>query len=198
MSLCRAILCCLVIFTIFGIAGYLFALGGTRDNILLNFEPSDPVIFFGKIGLGVAIMCGISMILLPCRDALLIIPRKIKHLSSRSLEPSNANESASSETTPLKAAAANSESYLMNSPHPNITSFIDDDDDFAVGRGRNLSDASASSDELDMQVSIGAYHRCGHLPLCSRRLIRCVWPPLTLASLLCSHLPPPPTSLAPF
>jgi amino acid permease len=154
----RAIIACTLVFTVFGISGYLYALGDTRDNILLNFANNDPVIFFGKIGLGVALMCGISMILLPCRDALLIIPRKITALNGAAEK----GAVSPNETTPLTQSAPHSpKSYLMNAPHPNITSFIDDneDDSFTPGRGRNLSADSAMSDEqVDESPSGTAAH----------------------------------------
>ncbi|GMI14955.1 hypothetical protein TrLO_g10415 [Triparma laevis f. longispina] len=60
---------CTVLFLLFGIAGYMYALGETRDNVLLNFEDDDATIVYGKAGLGVTIMAGISMIVLPCRGA---------------------------------------------------------------------------------------------------------------------------------
>ena len=51
---------CTVLFLIFGLAGYLYALGDTRDNILLNFaDDGGAAIKAGKVGLGVAIMAGI-------------------------------------------------------------------------------------------------------------------------------------------
>ena len=50
---------CTVLFLVFGVAGYLYALGDTRDNILLNFEGDNGVpIRAGKVGLGTAIMAG--------------------------------------------------------------------------------------------------------------------------------------------
>ena len=48
----------------------MYGLGETRDNVLLNFDDDDGVIVYGKAGLGVTIMAGISMIVLPCRGAI--------------------------------------------------------------------------------------------------------------------------------
>ncbi|GMI23358.1 hypothetical protein TeGR_g4161 [Tetraparma gracilis] len=144
----RAILCCTVVFSLFGSAGYLYALGDTRDNILLNFRPDDPVILLGKVGLGLALMSGISMILLPCRDAILLIPSK--WASSCGSEHSYAR--IPSETTPLHSNNSNppQPAYLLNPPlDPTFTSFIDDepDDDYNNNRARNLSEESLASNE---------------------------------------------------
>ena len=68
-----SILTCMVMFLVFGSAGYCVSYGQTRDNILLNFAPDDEVISLGRAGLSVTLMCGISMIVLPCREALLQI-----------------------------------------------------------------------------------------------------------------------------
>jgi hypothetical protein len=125
-----------------------YALGDTRDNILLNFRPDDPVILLGKVGLGLALMCGISMILLPCRDAILLIPSK--WASSCGSEHSYAR--IPSETTPLHSNNSNppQPAYLLNPPlDPTFTSFIDDepDDDYNNNRARNLSEESLASNE---------------------------------------------------
>ncbi|GMH84019.1 hypothetical protein TrST_g10466 [Triparma strigata] len=61
---------CTILFLLFGISGYMYGLGETRDNVLLNFDDDDGVIVYGKAGLGVTIMAGISMIVLPCRGAI--------------------------------------------------------------------------------------------------------------------------------
>ncbi|GMI45988.1 hypothetical protein TrCOL_g5832 [Triparma columacea] len=74
---------CTALFLLFGAAGYMYALGETRDNIILNFEPDDKVVLVGKIGLGVTIMAGVSMIVLPCREALMSLPRKVRKYGRR-------------------------------------------------------------------------------------------------------------------
>lgn len=43
-----AIGACTVLFLAFGISGYLYAYSGTKDNILLNFDPSDKVVLLGR------------------------------------------------------------------------------------------------------------------------------------------------------
>jgi hypothetical protein len=74
---------CTALFLLFGAAGYMYALGETRDNIILNFEPDDKVVLVGKMGLGVTIMAGVSMIVLPCREALMSLPRKVRKYGRR-------------------------------------------------------------------------------------------------------------------
>ena len=78
-----SVLTCTFIFLLFGTSGYMYALGETKDNILLNFDPNDTVILAGKVGLSVTLMAGISMIVLPCRDAVVNLPRKIKNYHNR-------------------------------------------------------------------------------------------------------------------
>ena len=74
---------CTALFLLFGSAGYMYALGETKDNIILNFSPDDRVVLVGKIGLGVTIMAGVSMIVLPCRSALMGLPRKVRRYLGR-------------------------------------------------------------------------------------------------------------------
>ena len=72
-----AIGACTLLFLAFGVSGYLYSYGETRDNILLNFDPSDRVVLLGRLGLGITLIAGVPMIVLPCRDALLILPAQI-------------------------------------------------------------------------------------------------------------------------
>jgi len=59
---------------LFSLGGYFYAYDQTDGNILLNFDPTDKIIFLGRIGCGVCTMFAMPMSLLPCRDALLSLP----------------------------------------------------------------------------------------------------------------------------
>jgi amino acid permease len=69
---------CSFIFLFFGLGGYMYAWEATRDNILLNFNPNDKVILFGRVGLGLTLLCNMPMVVLPCRDAFLLIPTQYR------------------------------------------------------------------------------------------------------------------------
>ena len=73
-----AIGACTVMFLAFGVSGYLYSYGDTKDNILLNFDPSDRVVLLGRFGLGITLIAGCPMIVLPCREAMLILPAQIR------------------------------------------------------------------------------------------------------------------------
>lgn len=66
---------CFVLFLVIGIAGYLYSYDETRDNILLNFPLSYKIILIGRLGYGFTLMFGLPLIFLPCRGALLAIPK---------------------------------------------------------------------------------------------------------------------------
>ena len=98
-----AIASCFVLFQVFGLAGYLYAYDACRGNIFLNFgecdyvlcstdlnftiyfstaslpfyaDPSDPLIIAGRLGMGVTLMFGLPLSILPCREAFLsLIPQ---------------------------------------------------------------------------------------------------------------------------
>lgn len=44
-----------------------------QDDILLNFEPSDKVMFAGRIGMGLTMLVAITMMTLPCRDIMFTV-----------------------------------------------------------------------------------------------------------------------------
>lgn len=58
-----------VIFTSFGLVGYLFASDHTQDNILKNFSPRNPSLLVARIGLTLTLLCQLPMVVLPCRKA---------------------------------------------------------------------------------------------------------------------------------
>lgn len=79
----RAVFLSFLLMYIFGLAGYLWAYDETNGNILLNFEPTDTVIFIGRIGCGVTTLFALPMNLLPCREALLSLVAQIGELRTR-------------------------------------------------------------------------------------------------------------------
>ena len=64
----------------FGLAGYFWAYDDTMGNILLNFDPTDNVIFVGRIGCGITTLFALPMNLLPCREALLSLIAQISEV----------------------------------------------------------------------------------------------------------------------
>jgi amino acid permease len=68
---------------VFGVAGYFWAFEETNGNILLNFDPADSVIFFGRIGCGITTLFALPMNLLPCREALLSLIAQIGEVRFR-------------------------------------------------------------------------------------------------------------------
>ncbi|KAG5175402.1 transmembrane amino acid transporter protein-domain-containing protein [Tribonema minus] len=81
------------IYLALGFLGYFYAYGNTQDDILLNFAPSDKVVVWGRLGLGITMLVAIPMLLLPCRDA-------FEELASQLYEVVTAKFSAR-KTTPL-------------------------------------------------------------------------------------------------
>ena len=150
---------CTILFLLFGTAGYLFAYGATRDNILLNFPPTDKVILTGRVGLAVTLMCGISMILLPCRDSALLLPRQLKRIwkSSESSRRRKANRNKDrqdggtrEERKPLfadrEAGGGGGADRSNNSSSSNNNNSNDDDsDDSYLNGGRPAGAAAASN-----------------------------------------------------
>jgi amino acid permease len=76
---------CFILFLVIGIAGYLYAYDETKDNILLNFPLSYKIILMGRLGYGFTLMFGLPLIFLPCRGALLAIP-KLYHDAKSGIE----------------------------------------------------------------------------------------------------------------
>jgi len=72
-----AITFCLILFYAFGIGGYMFAHADTKDNILLNFDPSDRIVIVGKIGFGISLALAMPLVTLPARETFLLIPVQI-------------------------------------------------------------------------------------------------------------------------
>jgi amino acid permease len=62
-----------LVFTMFGVAGYMIAFDETRDNILSNFSPRDHSLIVARIGLVFTLICQLPMIGVPCRDLALMI-----------------------------------------------------------------------------------------------------------------------------
>ena len=67
----------------FGLAGYLWAYEDTKDNILLNFDPSDKIILIGRIGCGITTLFALPMNLVPCREAMLSLVAQLSEISVR-------------------------------------------------------------------------------------------------------------------
>ena len=95
------------LFLSFAFAGYFYSYSDCKDNIFLNFgeyyttylcdcriyilmrstlifayilDPSDPLIIVGRISMGVTLMFGVPVVLVPCRDAFLSIFDQLNHL----------------------------------------------------------------------------------------------------------------------
>jgi len=64
-----SIACTFFVSLAFGLVGYFYAYNTVKGNIFLNFDPSDKLILVGRLGMGLALMFGMPMSLLPCRDA---------------------------------------------------------------------------------------------------------------------------------
>lgn len=79
----KAVFLSFLLMYIFGLAGYLYAYDGSDGNILLNFDPKDPIIFFGRIGCGITTLFALPMNILPCREALLSLIAQISELNAR-------------------------------------------------------------------------------------------------------------------
>lgn len=54
-------------------------------NIFLNFDPSDKLILTGRLGMGLTLMFGMPMSLLPCREAFFSLLNQIKAHRSKVL-----------------------------------------------------------------------------------------------------------------
>lgn len=72
-----SMLICLCLFLAVGLCGYVYAGEATYDNILLNFEFSDKAILAGRMGFCLTLMFGLPLILLPCREAFMSIPKQV-------------------------------------------------------------------------------------------------------------------------
>eukprot|EP00586_Coscinodiscus_wailesii_P007428 CAMPEP_0172491660 /NCGR_PEP_ID=MMETSP1066-20121228/22535_1 /TAXON_ID=671091 /ORGANISM="Coscinodiscus wailesii, Strain CCMP2513" /LENGTH=470 /DNA_ID=CAMNT_0013260821 /DNA_START=97 /DNA_END=1506 /DNA_ORIENTATION=- len=78
----------------FGLAGYLYARGGTEGNILLNFDFGDKLILLGRAGSGLTIVCAMPMMTLPCREAILEFVRRARSGNMGGLEKNEEEEMA--------------------------------------------------------------------------------------------------------
>jgi amino acid permease len=78
---------------VFAVVGYLNGYANTNGNILLNFDPTDEVIFLGRIGCGVCTQLAMPMSLLPCRNALLALPVQFIEWLVPTQTPSSAENS---------------------------------------------------------------------------------------------------------
>eukprot|EP00752_Nemacystus_decipiens_P011549 g10255.t1 len=56
------------LYIVLALCGYLYAFQDTKDDILLNFDPSDRVMILGRVGMGLTMLVAITMLVLPCRD----------------------------------------------------------------------------------------------------------------------------------
>ena len=72
-----SMLICFSLFVAVGLCGYVYAGEATNDNILLNFEFSDKAILAGRMGFCLTLMFGLPLILLPCREAFVSIPKQV-------------------------------------------------------------------------------------------------------------------------
>jgi amino acid permease len=73
----RSIGICLVFFSIVGLCGYLDTYDDTKDNVFLDYTISNRIIVFGRIGYAFTILFGIPLVILPCRESFLSIPKQI-------------------------------------------------------------------------------------------------------------------------
>lgn len=74
----RSIVLCLLLFQVFGLAGYFYAFNDCEGNIFLNFDPSDPLMNVGRLSMGLTLMFGVPIVVLPCRESLLSIFPQVK------------------------------------------------------------------------------------------------------------------------
>ncbi|CAM9573705.1 unnamed protein product [Discosporangium mesarthrocarpum] len=58
------------LYVVLALCGYLYAYENTKDDILLNFSPADPVMLLGRVGMGLTMLVAITMMTLPCRDVI--------------------------------------------------------------------------------------------------------------------------------
>lgn len=79
----KAVFFSFLLMYVFGVAGYLFAYDETNGNILLSFDPKDPVIFLGRIGCGFTTLFALPMNALPCREAFLSLLAQIGEARAR-------------------------------------------------------------------------------------------------------------------
>jgi len=68
-----AVLGASTVYTLFGLAGYLYAGAKTQGDVLSNFPADDGLINLGRVGLGVALLCNIPLCILPARDLLFLL-----------------------------------------------------------------------------------------------------------------------------
>jgi hypothetical protein len=68
---------CLGFFSIVGLCGYLDAYECTMDNVFLDYTISDHIILVGRMGYGFAVLFGLPLVSLPCRESFLSIPDQI-------------------------------------------------------------------------------------------------------------------------
>ncbi|CBJ28443.1 conserved unknown protein [Ectocarpus siliculosus] len=61
------------LYIVLALCGYLYAYEGTKDDILLNFAPSDRVMIVGRLGMGLTMLVAITILVLPCRDIVFLV-----------------------------------------------------------------------------------------------------------------------------
>jgi len=79
----KSVMFSFLLMCIFGVSGYLYSYDNTDGNILLCFDPKDPVIFLGRIGCGITTLFALPMNALPCREALLSLLAQISEARAR-------------------------------------------------------------------------------------------------------------------
>lgn len=80
-----SVISCFFLFVAFGLVGYFYAYNTVLGNIFLNFDPSDKLILTGRLGMGLTLMFGMPMSLLPCREAFFSLLKQIKAHRSNTL-----------------------------------------------------------------------------------------------------------------
>jgi len=78
-----------LLFEAFSLVGYFYAYNKCKGNIFLNFDPADPIIMLGRIGMGITLMFGTPVVTLPCREAFLSIMPQVQKYFAESMEESN-------------------------------------------------------------------------------------------------------------
>ncbi|CAM9164895.1 unnamed protein product [Ectocarpus sp. 8 AP-2014] len=61
------------LYIVLALCGYLYAYEETKDDILLNFAPSDRVMIVGRVGMGLTMLVAITILVLPCRDIVFLV-----------------------------------------------------------------------------------------------------------------------------
>jgi amino acid permease len=60
----------LLLYIVCGVFGYLYAANGVQGNIMLDFDASDTLMIFGRLGIGMTVILSYPMLVLPAKHTL--------------------------------------------------------------------------------------------------------------------------------